>query len=43
MSTIINTILIISAITAVLAALLTVADRTIGNYGEVKNEKTYKV
>ena len=47
MSTIITTILIISAITAVLAALLTVADRTIGNYGEVmlsiNNEKTYKV
>ncbi|WP_312832829.1 NADH:ubiquinone reductase (Na(+)-transporting) subunit F [Sedimentibacter saalensis] len=47
MSTILTTTLIISAITSILAAILTAADRTVGNYGEVKltinNEKTYTV
>lgn len=36
MNTIITTVLIISALTAILAFLLTLANRTIANYGEVK-------
>jgi len=47
MSTIITTIVIISVITAVLAAILTIANNTIANYGEItltiNNEKTYTV
>ena len=47
MGTIIITILIISSITGSLAFLLSIANRTIGNYGEktliVNDEKSYTV
>lgn len=47
MSTIISTTLIFSALAAILALILTLADRTIGNYGEVNltinDEKNYVV
>lgn len=47
MSTIIFTTIIFSIIAAILALILTLADRTIGNYGEVtltiNNDKEYKV
>lgn len=47
METILITILIVTSITAILAALLTISNRTIGNYGEVtitiNEEKSYVV
>lgn len=47
MSTIISTTVIFSILAAILAIILTLADRTIGNYGEVKltinHEKEYVV
>lgn len=47
MNTIITTIIVVSCITAVLAALLTISSRTIGNYGEVvltiNDDKEYVV
>ncbi len=47
MNTILTTILVVTCITAVLAALLTLSDRTIGNYGEVtmtiNGDKQYTV
>lgn len=47
MSTIISTTAIFSILAAILALILTLADRTIGNYGEVKltinNDKEYVV
>ncbi len=47
MSTILSTTLIFSILAAVLAAILTLADRTIGNYGQVtltiNNDKEYTV
>ncbi len=47
MITVLTTILIVTAITAILAALLTISNNTIGNYGEVNltinNDKTYTV
>ncbi len=47
MGTIIMTIVVFSGISAVLAAILTISDRTIGNYGDVtltiNEEKSYTV
>lgn len=47
MITILTTILVVTCITAVLAALLTISSRTIGNYGEVtltiNDDKQYTV
>lgn len=47
MNTILTTIFIVTCITAILAALLTISNKTIGNYGEVtltiNNDKEYTV